>query len=236
MKKIFNIEVKETIKDTFEIEADNLKEAEYLAEKGYYDAKYVLDNVNAEYRKLSFADINSPHYMSDDRMREIFSELLDYVYEHTENQKDYYQTLKYIIGLEENEITELGIDVERILDAESPIEQNEINLEDDIMVMDEFIRACVSLDYIDVFKKFDIEMKNENEYNLFLDYDTKNKTCKLIIAEKWDDMNITYEYVSNDSENKMLIKKLEDYCKSTINMSLEELMEEVDLEFADQEY
>lgn len=112
MKKIFQIEVKEVLQDTFEIVAENSKEAEYLAEKGFYDGKYVLDSVDAENRNVSFIDKNSSYYMSDERKKEIFRNLINYVYEHSINEKDYYRALTNIIGLSNEEINNLEIDIE----------------------------------------------------------------------------------------------------------------------------
>ncbi len=110
MKKLFNIEIKEVLKDTFEIEAENREQAEYLAEKGYYDGDYILDGIEPETRELSFNDINDPNYISDKRKDEIFDELIDYVFEHTYDDKDFYNALKNIIGLTDNEICKLGIE------------------------------------------------------------------------------------------------------------------------------
>ena len=61
MKKIFNIEIKETMNDIFEIEAESSGEAEYLAEKGFYDGEYILDSVEPGHRELTFCDIESSH-------------------------------------------------------------------------------------------------------------------------------------------------------------------------------
>ena len=109
MKKIFKVEIKEVLKETFEIEAESSQEAEYIAEKGYYDGKYILDNV--ECSKVSFKDMESNQYMSDERKDEIFNNLIEYVDDHTVDEKDFYNALINIIGLSDKEINAMGIDV-----------------------------------------------------------------------------------------------------------------------------
>lgn len=124
MKKLYTIEIKEVLKETFEIEAENREEAEYLAEKGYYDGNYILDGIKPETREISFNDINNPNYISDKRKDKIFDELIDYVFEHTCDDKDFYNALKNIIGLTNNEICTLGIEIENIPQLENEEEES----------------------------------------------------------------------------------------------------------------
>lgn len=50
--------------------------------------------------------------MTKERKDEIFNELINYVSEHCVDEKDFYNALIHIIGLNNEEIEELGIDVE----------------------------------------------------------------------------------------------------------------------------
>lgn len=226
MKKLFNIEIKEVIQDTFEIEAENSEEAEYLAEKGYYDGKYILDVVDVESRNLTFIDKNSPHYISDKRKDEIFNQLIDYVSEHTTDEKDFYNALKNIIGLSNNEMTELGIEVKIEVSAISSLQESEIAFEDEILFEDNNINVYIPLYYIDIFEKFSINERDGFEYNLYLDYDTITEKCLMTIIEKDDSNYIQYQYKPSDEENRMLKDKLNEYCIEREKQTLEELIEE----------
>lgn len=229
MKKTFNIEVKETIKDTFEIEAENTEEAEYLAEKGYYDGKYVLDGIDAESRDISFTDTNSPHYISDKRKQEILDELIDYVSEHTTDEKDFYNALKNIIGLTNSEMTELGIDVKREVIAKEPLQESEITFEDELIIEEDTINAYIPLYNIDIFDKFSIDEREDFEYNMYLDYNIMKDKCLIIIIEKDDSNYIQYQYEPSAEENKMLKEKLNEYCIDRDNQSLQEIIDEKEL-------
>jgi hypothetical protein len=226
MKKLYSIEIKEVLKDTVEVEAENSAEAEYLAEKGYYDGKYVLDSVEAENSKLSFVDTNSPQYISDNRKTEIFHELIDYISEHTIDEKDFYASLKDVIGLTDSEITELGIDVKRELTATTPLQECEIVFEDEIF-MDGNVNAYIPLYYINIFDKFEIEEKEGIEYNLYLDYEPETEKCTLNIIEKNDKGYVEYQYETSKEENRMLKEKLNEYFIERYNQTLEEAVEEV---------
>ena len=226
MKKLFNVEIKEVIQDTFEIEAENSEEAEYLAEKGYYDGNYVLDVIDAEHRDLSFTDKNSPHYISDKRRIKIFDKLIDYVSEHTIDEKDFFNALTNIIGLNNNEITELGIEVKREITTITPLQESEIVFEDEIIFKDNNINVYIPLYYIDIFQKFSIDERSNFEYNLYLDYDTITEKCIMTIIEKDDSNYIQYQYEPSDGENKMLKERLNEYCMERENQTLEDLIEE----------
>lgn len=158
---MFNIEIKETISDIVEIEAESSEEAEYLAEKGFYDGDYILDGLNEQKRNFSCIDINSSMYMSNQRKEQIVTELLDYVFEHCKDEKDYYRVLKNIIGLNENEMTLLGIDVTRQLKAVTLLQDSEIEFEDEILDENDTINAYIPLYSIDPFEKFELEKKKD---------------------------------------------------------------------------
>lgn len=226
MKKNFKIEIKETISNIFEIEAENSSEAEYLAEKGYYVGNYILDGLNEQERDISFVDIDSTRYISDERKESIFWELIDYVSEHTIDEKDYYNALKNIIGLKDNEMTELGIDVKRQLIEITPLQTSEIEFEDELIIEDEDrrINAYIPLYNIDIFEKFVLKEQEGFEYNMYLDYYTTENKSIITIIEKDDTKYIVYEYEASIEENEMLKEKLNDYCKLRNNQSIEEFM------------
>lgn len=50
--------------------------------------------------------------ISTERMKRIFYKLIDYVYEHTIDEEDFYNALTRIIGLTDDEISELEIDID----------------------------------------------------------------------------------------------------------------------------
>ncbi len=226
MKKLFNIEIKETISDIFEIEAESSGEAEYLAEKGYYDGEYILDGLNEQKRKFNCIDINSPMYISNQRKEQILTELLDYVFEHSTDEKDYYNSLKNIIGLTDSEMTELGIDVKRQLKEITPLQSSEIEFEDELLIEDEKINAYIPLYNIDIFEKFNLKQREDSEYNLYLDYDIQKEKSNITIIEKNDVGDIEYEYETSDVENQMLKEKLDKYCMQRYKQSLKEMIEE----------
>lgn len=226
MKKLFNIEIKEIVQDTFEIEAESSEEAEYLAEKGYYDGNYILDSVDSENREISFIDKSSPQYISDKRKQKIFDKLIDYVFEHTTDERDFYYSLRDIIGLTNGEMTQLGIDVKREVTLTEPLQEFEITFEDELNIEENNINAYIPLYYIDVFKKFNIDEREGFEYDLYLDYNTITEKCMLTIVEKDDNNYIQYQYEPSNEENKMLKEKLNKYCLEINKQTLEEFIEE----------
>lgn len=226
MKKLFNIEIKETISDIFEIEAENSEKAEYLAEKGFYDGDYVLDGLDQQKRDISFTDIESKRYISDDTKKSIFWELIDYVREHSIDEKDYYNALKNIIRLTDCEITELGIDVKRQLIAITPLQSSEIEFEDELLNEDDKINAYIPLYNVDIFEKFVIKKQEGFEYNMYLDYYKNENKSIITITEKNDNYHVTYEYEPSIAEHEMLKNKLDEYCKLRDSQSLEEFIKE----------
>lgn len=70
------------------------------------------DIVEYLWDKYHLNEISETNYMTEDRKDEVFNKLLDYVYEHTVDEKDHYNALTNIIGLTDDEISYLGIDVE----------------------------------------------------------------------------------------------------------------------------
>lgn len=224
MKKLFKIEIKETISDIFEIEAESSEKAEYLAEKGFYDGDNILDGLNEQKREFSCTDIESTRYISEDRKKSIFWELIDYVREHSIDEKDYYNALKNIICLTDSEITELGIDVKRQLVEITPLQSSEIEFEDELLNEDNKINAYIPLYNIDIFEKFAIKEQEGFEYNMYLDYYKDEDKSVITITEKNDTKYAIYEYETSIEENEMLKSKLDEYCKSQYNQSMEEFI------------
>ena len=60
------------------------------------------------------ADKSSSQYITDKRKQQIFDNLIDYVFEHTTDEKDFYYSLRDIIGLTNGEMAQLGIDVKSL--------------------------------------------------------------------------------------------------------------------------
>ena len=224
MKKLFNIEIKETISDIFEIEAESSEEAEYLAEKGYYNGVYILDGLNEQKREFNCSDINSPRYMSNQRKEQILTELFDYVLEHCEDEKNYYRALKNNIQLSEDEITLLGIDVKRELIEITPLQDSEIKFENELLNKDDEISAYIPLSNIDPFEKFALEKKEGFEYNMYLHYYKYGNKSIITIKEQDDSDNVIYEYETSIVEHEMIRNKLDEYCKSQYNQSINEFM------------
>ena len=227
MKKLYKIEIKETISDIVEIEAESSSEAEYEAGEEYYDGKHILDGVYPQNKELICKDIESPSYISEERKEEIFNELIDYVCEHTVDEKDFYNALKNIIGLTNEEMTALDIEVTRELIAIEPIKSEEIVFEDGVLINDDCsLNAYVPLYYIDIFKKFNINEKENVEYNLYLNYYKDKDKSIISIIEKNEKRDIEYQYETSDSENRMLKEKLNKYCIDISGQTIEEFCKE----------
>ena len=127
------------------------------------------------------ADKSSPQYISDKRKQQIFDNLIDYVSEHTTDEKDFYYSLRDIIGLTNEEMTQLGIDVKSlgINDEEDDLEEAKKITEDTEFYTDEALKV---LDYIQN------EMTNEQRKKLFKDecgdFESGNEADQL--KEFWD--------------------------------------------------
>ena len=127
------------------------------------------------------ADKSSPQYISDKRKQQIFDNLIDYVSEHTTDEKDFYYSLRDIIGLTNEEMTQLGIDVKSlgINDEEDDLEESKKITEDTEFYTDEALKV---LDYIQN------EMTNEQRKKLFKDecgdFESGNEADQL--KEFWD--------------------------------------------------
>lgn len=227
MKKLYKIEIKETISDIVEVEAESSAEAEYEAEEEYYDGKHILDGVYPQNKELTCKDIESPSYISEKRKKEIFNELIDYVYEHTVDEKDFYNALKNIIRLTNEEMTALDIEVTRELIAIEPLKDEEIVFEDGVMIEDDrSLNAYIPLYYIDIFKKFNIKEKENVEYNLYLNYYKDEDKSIISIIEKNEKRDIEYQYEASSPENNMLKEKLNKYCIEISGQTIEEYFEE----------
>lgn len=227
MKKLYKIEIKETISDIVEIEAESSIEAEEEASEEFYDGKHILDGIYPQNREVTCIDVESPSYISEKRKEEIFDELIDYVSEHTVDEKDFYNALKNIIGLTNEEMTTLGIEVTRELIAIEPLKDEEIVFEDGVLISDDrSLNAYIPLYYIDIFKKFNIQEKENVEYNLYLNYYKDEDKSIISIIEKNEKRDIEYQYEASGPENNMLKEKLNKYCIETSGQTIEEYFEE----------
>lgn len=227
MKKLYKIEIKETISDIVEVEAESSAEAEYEAEEEFYDGIHILDGVYPQNREITCKDVDSPSYISEKRKNEIFNELIDYVSEHSVDEKDFYNALKNIIRLTNEEMTSLGIDVTRQLIAIEPLKEEEIIFEDGVLIEDDHsLNAYIPLYYIDIFKKFNIKEKENIEYNLYLNYYKDEDKSIISIIEKNENGDIEYQYEASGPENNMLKEKLNNYCIEISGQTIEEYFEE----------
>ena len=238
-----------------EINNDNIKEAvtvakncvyiypDNISDTKTYDEMCILDFENKESLKERFTlleyqlseEQKTESSISYQRKEKIMDELFNYVHEHTTDEQDYYFALKNIIGLTDYEIAKLNLDVERHLEETSTLKENEITFEDEIIFQDEMINAYIPLYYIDIFEKFGIVEQENTQYDLYLDYNTKEDTCNLIIIEKNDDMYAKYEYEPYYEEDEMLKEKLNEYCQLTLNKTLKEVVEELEEEVVQDE-
>lgn len=227
MKKLYKIEIKETISDIVEVEAESSAEAEYEAEEGFYNGIHILDGVYPQNREITCKDVDSPLYISEKRKNEIFNELIDYVSEHSVDEKDFYNALKNIIRLTNEEMTSLGVDVTRQLIAIEPLKEEEIIFEDGVLIEDDrSLNAYIPLYYIDIFKKFNIKEKENIEYNLYLNYYKDEDKSIISIIEKNENGDIEYQYETSGPENNMLKEKLNNYCIEISGQTIEEYFEE----------
>ena len=74
--------------------------------------------------------------ISDKRKQQIFDNLIDYVSEHTTDEKDFYYSLRDIIGLTNEEMTQLGIDVKSLgINDEDDLEESKELKESDESIL-----------------------------------------------------------------------------------------------------
>lgn len=76
------------------------------------------DIVEYLWDKYHLAELPNEKVIFDDRKNEIFNKLVDYVFEHTDNDKEFYNALTSIIGLTDDEIESLEIDVSSEIEIE----------------------------------------------------------------------------------------------------------------------
>ena len=74
--------------------------------------------------------------ISDKRKQQIFDNLIDYVFEHTTDERDFYYSLRDIIGLTNEEMTQLGIDVKSLgINDEDDLEESKELKESDESIL-----------------------------------------------------------------------------------------------------
>ena len=111
----------------------------------YYDEDVGLHNFERELEaalsnkedKVEESKEVTESVISDKRKQQIFDNLIDYVSEHTTDEKDFYYSLRDIIGLTNEEMTQLGIDVKSlgINDEEDDLEESKELKESDESIL-----------------------------------------------------------------------------------------------------
>lgn len=105
-----------------------------------------------------------------------------------------------------------------------PLENSEIEFEDELLIEKDEINAYIPLCKINLFEKFELEERDGFEYNMYLDYCMSENKSFITIIEKDDSHYFTYRYETSYEENEMLKEKLNAYCRILYNQSLEEIM------------
>lgn len=226
LKNLYNIEIKETISDVVEIEADSIEEAQIKAEEGYYNGTYILDGIDPQEREVTFKNANEGIELTEKRKNEIINNLLDYVREHCVSEDDYYNALVNIIRVSNYEMLKLGIDINIEISEKEPLSEDEIMFEDEIIIEGKSLNLYIPLYNINIFEKFEIEEIEGYEYDLFLDYNIDLDRCTLSIIEKDDEVYKEYKYVPSKEENAMLREKINQYCIEKESKSLEEIIDD----------
>lgn len=105
-----------------------------------------------------------------------------------------------------------------------PLENSEIEFEDELLIEKDEINAYIPLCKINLFEKFELEERDGFKYNMYLDYCMSENKSFITIIEKDDSHHFTYRYETSYEENEMLKEKLNAYCRILYNQSLEEIM------------
>lgn len=111
-----------------------------------------------------------------------------------------------------------------------PLENSEIEFEDELLFEKDNINAYIPLYYINPFETFELKERDGFEYNMYLNYYLREDKSFITIIEKDDNHYFTYTYETSYKENEMLKAKLKAYCKTLYNQTLEEIMKEVEEE------
>ena len=104
----------------------------------------------------------------------------------------------------------------------------EVLFEDGIIIEGNVINAYISLDGFQVEKTFGLkELNYDSEYyNVYLNYDFKNKSCEIQVVYVSDEERKYYTYLPKEDESTELIRQLDEYCKSIEGKTLEDIIKE----------
>lgn len=116
------------------------------------------------------------------------------------------------------------------IDTIRNIKPEDIWFEDGIIVENEIINALTNMGAKQVKEIFGLDdLKYEpGYYDVYLDYNPKNDSCKMTIVAVSDEDRLYYKYIPNNKEKEILVKALEDYTKSYEGKTIQELLEELE--------
>lgn len=127
-----------------------------------------------------------------------------------------------------NEIPDIEIHTK--ISSNKYIQEKEVEFEDGILIQNGVINALTTLDAGQIEKNFGLKELNYDEdyYDAYLDYDSKNDSCEITIVAVTDDSRHYYTYLPKSEEKEMLRKSLEEYVKSIEGKNLKDLFEEIE--------
>lgn len=116
------------------------------------------------------------------------------------------------------------------IDSIRNIKPDEIWFEDGIMIENSVINALTTMDAGQVEDIFGLKELNYDldYYDVYLDYNTEEDSCKITIVAVSDNERKYYSYIPKPEEKELLKKSLEEYTKSYEGKSIQELLDEVE--------
>ena len=214
----------------------------------FNEGKDMFNSVDCSKFKIAIFNKNNNQYItsySPDKsnferrydFKEICENIKKYNYPQNYNLKDRI----YWEWLCNNQIQEKCLannikDFEEIPDLEHNIKINskhrllnkEVLFEDGIIIEGNIINAYISLDGFQVEKTFGLkELNYDSEYyNVYFNYDFKNKSCEIQVVYVSDEERKYYTYLPKEEESIELIRQLDEYCKSIEGKTLEDIIKE----------
>ena len=112
------------------------------------------------------------------------------------------------------------------INSNKRINEKEIFFEDGILIENGVINALTTLDAGQIEKNFGLKELNYDEdyYDAYLNYDSKNDSCEMTIVAVTDDDRQYYIYLPKSEEKEMLKKSLEEYVKTIEGKSIQDLL------------
>lgn len=138
-------------------------------------------------------------------------------------ERNDYKSIDYIPNIEQ--FTKIN--------SSKSIKEKEMFFEDGILIENGVINALITLDAGQIEKNFGLKELNYDEdyYDAYLDYDSKNDSCEITIVAVTDDDRQYYTYLPKPEEKEMLKESLEGYVKAIEGKSIQDLLaEEEELE------